>query len=90
MSDKNFLLVRLGRKIKAARILRGISQSQLADTLYCHQSRVSKIEAGKIDPGVQLFAIATVLSCTVESFDPSLDSAEFPDRLAQFCRQNLL
>lgn len=60
----------LGRKIKTVRVLRGITQSQLATILFCDRTTVSKIENGKIDPGIMVFAIARSLDCSVEALNP--------------------
>ena len=64
------LLFNLGRKIATVRTFRGLKQNQLANLVYVDKSAISKIEAGKQDPGVSLFAIAYALRCKVDTFDP--------------------
>lgn len=64
------LLYNLGRKIAAVRTFRSLNQKQLADRLYVGGSVISKIEGGKQDPGVLIFAIAHALNCKADTFNP--------------------
>lgn len=46
------LLKEIGRRIREHRQLAGYSQGELADAFHCAQSRISSIENGTRDPGV--------------------------------------
>lgn len=57
---------RLGRRIKAMRALRGISQHELADACHMSNQTISNIENGKSDFRIgTLREIEKVLNCTL-------------------------
>ncbi len=70
MMQNSQLLLNLGRKIEAVRTFRGLTQRQLANLVYCDKSAISRIENGKQDPGVMIYAIAYALKCDANTFDP--------------------
>ncbi|MDJ0575645.1 MAG: helix-turn-helix transcriptional regulator [Xenococcaceae cyanobacterium MO_234.B1] len=78
------LLQNLGRKISTVRAFRGLSQQQLANLVYCHKSAISRIENGKQDPGVLIYAIAYALKCDANTFDPyQPNTLIIPETLAE-------
>ena len=42
--------ISLGRKIKEARIIKGLTQAQLAEIVSLHEKHISRIESGKYMP----------------------------------------
>ena len=42
--------ISLGRKIKEARIIKGLTQAQLAEAVSLHEKHISRIESGKYMP----------------------------------------
>lgn len=70
MRSPQQLLINLGKKIKAVRHFRNMTQQQLANQLHCDRTIISKIENGKKDPGVLIYAIAYALKCDANTFDP--------------------
>jgi HTH-type transcriptional regulator, pleiotropic regulator of extracellular virulence genes len=45
--------IKLGDEVKKLRKLRGLTQKQLAENI-CHQSEISRIEAGSVYPSVYI------------------------------------
>ena len=56
----------IGKKIKHARRIRGITQEQLADMIGTQHTTISKIETGKLLSLVNLVDIVDVLSLDID------------------------
>lgn len=66
MEQKNELAVRLGRRVKAIRVLRGINQHELAALCNMSNQTISNIETGKGNFNFTSIAkIEKVLKCTL-------------------------
>lgn len=61
----------LGRRVAALRVLRGLTQAELAGRLGVTQSAVSRLEIGLREPSVRLVA------AIAKEFDVSLDDLVF-------------
>jgi len=58
----------VGRRIRAARKERNMTQEELSVACGCSENHLSAIETGKNKPSLELvFAIATVLECSMDS-----------------------
>ncbi len=59
---------KLGNEIKKIRVMRGLTQKQLSDNI-CHQSEVSRIEAGAVYPSMDILqGIAAKLQVPITHF----------------------
>ncbi len=69
---------KIGRRIRALRLLKGVSQGELAERLGLSQTNLSNIENGKTRPTLKnLFKIRSILSCSmVDFFEDSLSMKE--------------
>jgi transcriptional regulator with XRE-family HTH domain len=66
--------LRLGRRLKHVRTLKGLTLKQLADAAACSESMLSKIENGRNNPSVTtLHKIATALGTTIAGLTPGKD-----------------
>ena len=53
--------------IARLRIARGLTQTQLAELIGCHQQSINKWETGKCAPGMQsLIKLARALGCSID------------------------
>jgi transcriptional regulator with XRE-family HTH domain len=75
---KNELLKGIGQRIKERRLLAGFQQGELAKAFGCAQSRISGIESGSRDPGVDF--IVWFAQTTGVSTDYILLGEEIPRR----------
>jgi transcriptional regulator with XRE-family HTH domain len=66
--------LRLGRRLKQVRMLKGLTLKQLADAAECSESLLSKIENGRNNPSVTtLHRIAAALGTTIAGLMPGKD-----------------
>lgn len=57
----------MGKKLRAARLSAGLTQTELAEKVGCHQKDVSRWEAGQHAPGARtLKKLAVALGCSVD------------------------
>ncbi len=67
MSNKSYLMLSLGNRIKAAREKTGITQEELAENVGISRAAVARYESGEIEPKIKnLVAIATRLNVTTD------------------------
>ena len=84
---------KLGAEIKKIRMLRGLTQKQLSDNI-CHQSEVSRIEAGSVYPSMDILqGIAAKLRVPIIHFYEVLiysdieRKKQFKDHIIVLCKQ---
>lgn len=64
MYNEDNILKQLGRNIKAERIIKGLSQEELAEAYGCERDYISKIECGKQNLSIKkIVKIANILEC---------------------------
>ncbi len=67
MDESKETRVRIGQRITALRMKKGITQQQLADATGFKQPHIARIEKGKYSVGIDTIEmIANVLGCTVD------------------------
>lgn len=70
----------IGRMLREMRCERGLTQLEVADSLICNQSFVSKVEAGKRSLHVsEIYAYATALDCDVQECVERIGNALMED-----------
>ncbi|MDM5190978.1 helix-turn-helix domain-containing protein [Bacillus sp. DX4.1] len=84
---------KLGTEIKKMRMMRGLTQKQLADNI-CHQSEVSRIESGAVYPSMDILqGIASKLKVPITHFYEVLiysdieRKKQFKDHIILLCKQ---
>lgn len=61
----------IGFRIKMRRLIKGLSQDEVAIALNCSRSKISKIESGKQEAEASfLFDLADFLEVSIEEFNP--------------------
>ena len=67
----------IGRRIKSLRMMRGVSQSDLATAIDMSQTNLSNVESGRTASTVQvLIKISRVLNCKLADFFADIDNAQ--------------
>ncbi|WP_426293285.1 helix-turn-helix transcriptional regulator [Dyadobacter endophyticus] len=65
--DKKLLLAQLGKRIRELRMMRDITQAELAHAIGKDQQSIQRLEAGKINPSYfYLYEIAEGLQVSIE------------------------
>jgi transcriptional regulator with XRE-family HTH domain len=78
MGEKLQVRLRVGRKVKRLRLLRGLSQEQLAERVGNTDKHISQLERGKVNVGIDvLSSVASELAVDVAELfvNPSSSSA---------------
>ena len=71
--NKEETRTRIGQRVKALRLMAGLSQDELAGRAGLQRTHVSRIEAGKYAVTLETIqAIAEALGMTVDIIDPAL------------------
>ena len=66
----------IGRRIKSLRMMKGVSQSDLATAIDMSQTNLSNVESGRTASTVQvLIKISRVLNCKLADFFVDIDNA---------------
>jgi transcriptional regulator with XRE-family HTH domain len=80
----------LGENIKKMRLSRGLKQTEVANSVFTSQNHISQIEAGRVNPSVELLQkISEVLQCSVsELLEENYALPDDLDRAARIVRQN--
>ncbi len=67
MSNKSYLMLSLGNRIKSAREETGITQEELAENVGISRAAIARYESGEIEPKIKnLVAIAQRLNVTTD------------------------
>ena len=70
----------IGRRIKSLRMMKGVSQSDLAVAIDMSQTNLSNVESGRTASTVQvLIKISRVLNCKLADFFVDIDNASCDD-----------
>jgi transcriptional regulator with XRE-family HTH domain len=58
-----------GKKVEVQRVLKDLSQQELAEKAKVSRTYISKIESGKVNPSISILAkIANALGCSIKDF----------------------
>ena len=67
----------IGRRIKSLRMMKGVSQSDLATAIDMSQTNLSNVESGRTASTVQvLIKISRVLNCKLADFFADIDNTQ--------------
>jgi transcriptional regulator with XRE-family HTH domain len=58
-----------GKKVEVQRVIKDLSQQELAKKAKVSRTYISKIESGKVNPSISILAkIANALGCSIKDF----------------------
>ena len=74
----------IGRRIKTLRMMKGVSQLDLAEAIDMSQTNLSNVESGRTASTVQvLIKISRVLNCKLADFFVDIDNAPVNEQKAE-------